>query len=153
MLRMRDLLRPKPKLQEGDPTEWQSELLRELESDPDDRQVIFVVDPEGGKGKTWLIGYYYTKYEDSQILGIGRRDDLAHAVDPTKRVFFLNVPRGHMERLQYGFLEQLKDRQVFSPKYDSRTKIMRHKVHVVVMCNEFPDLKAMTADRYNIKTI
>lgn len=42
---------------------------------------------------------------------------------------------------------------IFSPKYQSSVKIIAHKVHVVVFCNESPDYDKMTGDRYNIVTI
>ena len=54
-----------------------------------------------------------------------------------------------MEYLNYGFLESLKDRMVFSPKYESQMKLLPNKVHVVVLGNEAPDETKMTADRYN----
>lgn len=83
-------------------------------------------------------------------MSVGKRDDMAHAIDETKRVFIIDVPRGSMEYLQYSVLEMLKDKVVFSPKYESRTKIIPHNVHVVVMCNEQPDMNKLTRDRYNI---
>ena len=122
-----------------------------IHEDPGDRAILFYVDSEGGKGKTWFQRYMLTKFpDDVQILSIGKRDDVAHALDPRKRIFLFNVPRGGMEFFNYTTVEQLKDRMVFSPKYDSRTKIWKTKVHVVVFCNEEPDLIKMTNDRYVI---
>jgi hypothetical protein len=87
------------------------------------------------------------------LLAPGKRDDLAHAIDVSKSVFLFNVPRGSMEFLQYGVLEQLKDRVIFSPKYESTTKVILQKTHVVVFCNEEPDLTKMSADRYVIRNL
>jgi len=53
-----------------------------------------------------------------------------------------------MEYLQYSFLESVKDGMIFSPKYDSTTKFMEQKCHVVVMCNELPDISKLSRDRY-----
>ena len=114
---------------------------------------MFVVDPEGNKGKSWLTRYWFTKRTDMQRLSIGKRDDLAYAIDVTKRVFVFDIPRGSMEYLQYNILEQLKDQMMFSPKYESACKIINHKVHVVVFCNEEPDMEKMTQDRYKILRI
>lgn len=132
---------------------WQAELEQELEDPADDRKIIFFVDPEGNKGKTWFQQYYISKYSDGQVFSIGKRDDIAHSVSVNTRVFFFNVPRGGMEYLQYTILEQLKDRIVYSPKYDSRTKVLRFKPHVVVFCNEMPDLNKMTGDRYDMRDL
>lgn len=138
-------------LEEGPPNVWQGELEAELKNEADDRKVIFYVDPEGGNGKTWFCRYYLSNYQDGQMLGVGKRDDMAYAIDPTKRVFFVNVPRGGMEYLQYTILEQIKDRMVFSPKYESKLKIFAHKCHVIVFTNEEPDMNKMSGDRYEIR--
>lgn len=135
----------------GDPKEWQRELADRLTGSADDRTIEFIVDVEGGKGKTWFVKWYYQNHRDeTQILGVAKRDDLAHMVSESKRVFFINVSRGQMDFLQYSVLEMLKDRVVVSPKYDSRTKILKSVPHVVVMCNEVPDMSKLSSDRYKI---
>lgn len=142
---------PQPNIRDGTPRQWQAELETELSAEADDRSVRFFVDLDGGKGKSWFQGWYLTKYpQKTQILSIGKRDDIAHVIDPTKSVFFFNVPRGGMEYLQYTILEQLKDRIVFSPKYNSKTKFLSHVPHVVVFCNEMPDYTKMSVDRYQV---
>lgn len=142
---------PVPVLRDGDPNDWQRELAEQLDNDPDDRTVNFFIDEQGGKGKSWFQGWYLTKHpDDTQILSIGKRDDIAHSLDPSKSVFFFNVPRGQMEMLQYTILEQLKDRLVFSPKYDSRMKVLAKTPHVCVFSNETPDFSKMSEDRYVI---
>jgi len=101
-----------------------------------------------------LTQYWYSERpDDVQMLRVGKRDDFAYAIDPTKKLFVFDIPRGGMEYLQYTILEQLKDRVIFSPKYNSRTKIIRHKVHVVVFCNEDPDRNKMSRDCYYIINI
>lgn len=140
-----------PVFDDGPLRPWQQGLYDELEVDPDDRTVLFVYDSEGGKGKTWFQRYLLMKrLDDCQMLSVGKRDDIAHAIDVSRRLFLFNVPRGGMEFLQYTILEQLKDRCVFSPKYESRMKLIYHNVHVVVFCNEYPDMNKMTGDRYRI---
>lgn len=145
---------PAPVIRDGTPGGWQEELETELDGEPDDRSILFYVDPDGGKGKSWFQQYYISKYpEKAQVLSVGKRDDIAHYVDETKSIFFFNIPRGGMEFMQYTILEQIKDRMIFSPKYNSRTKILRSKTHVVVFCNEDPDHSKMTEDRYVIRNI
>lgn len=146
------LIQPTTTIRDGVPNDWQRGLIEAVDDEPDDRSVLFYVDPEGGKGKTWLQQYLMsTKPEEVQILGVGKRDDLAHAIDPHKRIFLFNVPRGGMEFLQYTILEQLKDRMIFSPKYQSQTKILDTNPHVIVFSNEEPDMEKMSTDRYIIQ--
>lgn len=133
---------------------WQCDLEAELKEEPDDRKVKFVVDHDGGKGKSFFIRWMYTSMpEKVQMLGIGKRDDIAFVVDKSKSIFLLNVPRGGMEFLQYTILEQLKDRLVYSPKYHGEMKILTSKCHVVVFCNEHPLMDKMSLDRYDILEI
>lgn len=130
---------------------WQLELESELTMEADDRTVMFYVDREGGKGKSFFIRWMYTTYPDKvQMLGVGKRDDLAFVIDKSKSIFLLNVPRGGLEFLQYTILEQLKDRTVYSPKYQGEMKVLQSKCHVAVFCNEHPDMEKMSQDRYKI---
>lgn len=142
---------PPVALQFGELRDWQRELEQRLETEPDDRVILFVIDAEGNKGKSWFQRYMFTKAPDKvQLLGTGKRDDIAYSIQESKSIFLFNVPRGGMEFLQYTILEQLKDRCVYSPKYQSQTKLFRHKVHVVVFTNEEPDMEKMSADRYEL---
>lgn len=144
---------PRPSLVVGELRDWQRRLVQMLEQPADDRKVIFVVDENGNSGKSWLTRYLYSERDDVQRLGVGKRDDLAYAIDETKSIFMFDVPRGGMEFLQYSVLEMVKDRMVFSPKYASCLKILRTNTHVVVLCNEEPDRNRMTSDRYVVMNI
>lgn len=115
------------------------------------RRIHFVVDPAGGAGKSWVCRWAISKYPDKvQVFRIGKRDDIAYAIDETKSVFLFDVPRGEMMYLQYSVLESMKDQQIFSPKYESASKILRTCPHVIVFTNEEPDMTKLTEDRYNI---
>ncbi|QUS52604.1 replication protein A [Mute swan feces associated circular virus 8] len=133
----------------GELRPWQRSLETDLMADPDDRRIYFVVDTQGGQGKTWFVRYWMSQNRDlTQILSIGKRDDLAYVIDESKRYFLFDVPRSCSEFLQYSVLEKLKDRVVFSPKYGSRTKFLNHLPHVVVFMNEHPDMTKLSRDRY-----
>lgn len=143
----------RPNLVDGTLRNWQSDLDRRIAEQPDDRKIMFVVDPDGNRGKSWLVRYWFSTRDDVQRLSIGKRDDLAYAIDVTKKLFVFDIPRGSMELLQYSILEQLKDRMIFSAKYQSTCKVIPHKVHVVVFSNEEPDRNKMSRDRYRIMRI
>lgn len=140
-------------LRQGELRPWQAALYGRLQEDADDRTVEFFVDRDGGFGKSWFCGYLVGRIDGVQVLGPGKRDDLAHCVEINTSVFLFNVPRGSMQFLNYGFLENLKDRMVLSPKYDSKMKILRKTPHVIVFCNEDPDMDKMSADRYIINAL
>jgi len=146
---------PTPQLVVGEPRDgWQSQLVDELCGQPDQRGIRFVVDPEGNSGKSWLCAYMLqTNPSVVQILKTGKEADMCYAIEESKCIFLLDVPRSRMEFLQYSVLEQLKDRMVFSTKYNSQMKIISHLPHVVVFCNEMPDMEKLSSDRYMITEI
>lgn len=141
---------PDPPLASHCLNDWQEDLNRILVLEPDDRSIIFVVDKAGNKGKTWFAKYYTSMHPDNtQILEFGKKADMAYALEPHIRHLFMNCSRQQLEFLNYSFLESVKDGMVFSSKYESQLKKLG-RVHVVVMMNEQPDMKALSLDRYKI---
>lgn len=155
VIKLIDTLHVKPTRQIGQPRDgWQRELEQQLDGQPDERSITFIVDGDGNSGKSWMARYMLKKEPmKTQLLRIGKRDDLAHSLDARKSIFIFDIPRGQLQYLQYNVLESIKDGYVFSPKYESVTKELDHNCHVVVMCNEAPDLTALTEDRYNVITV
>lgn len=146
-----DLIYPVIEEDPGEYRPYQQHLADLLSSDPDSRKIIFVVDPVGNTGKSWFVSKWFSENSDiSQQLCVGKRDDIAHVVDESKRVFLFDIPRSQSEFLQYSILEKLKDRYVFSPKYNSRMKRLDHRPHVVVFMNEEPDRNKLSTDRYHV---
>jgi hypothetical protein len=140
----------KPVLVDGPLRTWQHALNNRVNSEPNDRHIYFVYDPEGNQGKSWLTRYWLSTRDDAQFMSVGKRDDLAFSVKVDTTLFIFDIPRGHMQYLQYGLLEQLKNRLVYSPKYCSTTKVLKNTPHVVVFANEEPDMTALTPDRYRM---
>lgn len=146
---MVQLLSKPPKLGTDELRGWQLRFRDQLLGEPDDRRITFVIDPAGGKGKSYFVRYMLENFTNKvQRLSVGKRDDLAHAIDISRSIFLFDIPRQQLEFLQYSVLEGLKDRMLFSPKYESTCKILSHNSHVVVFTNEEPDMTKLTRDRY-----
>nr|WAE43040.1 MAG: replication associated protein [Cressdnaviricota sp.] len=129
---------------------WQQEMYDILKEEPDDRHVWWFFDEEGGKGKTAFakhcvsnLGAFYAPN--------GKTADLAYAYNGQRIVIF-DYSRTVQERINYEVLEQLKNGMVFSSKYESRTRVFKIP-HVVCFSNSLPDEKALSADRWRIKTL
>lgn len=155
LIEFRDTLCTRPAMEDADYYEWQDELAGRLQ-DPcvDNRSIEFYVDPVGGSGKSWFIRKFLSEHPDeAQMLSIGKRDDLTYAIDETKQIFLVSIPRESMEFLNYSVLEMLKDQLVFSTKYQSRMKILTRSPHVVVFSNEQPDRSKLTDDRFKITNL
>lgn len=153
-VRMLSLLGRKAAQGQQTPRQWQEELKDELEQYEDERKIIFVVDAAGNTGKTWFCKWYLDNHPDeAQYLDVSKKADMAYAINEAKPTILINVPRGSMEYLSYSLLESLKDRMVFSPKYQSRIKCFASTVAVVVFTNEHPDMNKLSADRYDIREL
>jgi len=134
---------------------WQQTLYATLALPASRREIIFIVDHTGNKGKSWFARYYHFLHpETTQILQPGKRNDMAFILETTTRVLFMDAPRAKQgEYLQYDFLEQIKDGMVSSYKYTCITKLFPEIVHVVVLMNEEPDMTKLSQDRYVIVNI
>lgn len=146
-----------PPVDDHELKEWQTYLWSELEKDPDDRSIVFVVDPQGNQGKTWFCKKWFSaNLDNSQILEPAKKADMAYSLRDDLRVLFVNLTRSFSKNEEqttylYSFLESVKDGLVFSPKYESGMKYLE-KCHVVVMMNEEPQ-RILSRDRYVILNI
>ncbi|MGL6008997.1 MAG: hypothetical protein ACRC1D_06015 [Culicoidibacterales bacterium] len=130
--------------------EWQEELLKKLEGDPDDRTIFFIVDQTGNNGKTWFAHWFASKNSDCQVMCPGKRCDMSYILRTDIRVLIIDAPRSKQgEWIQYDFLEDVKNGYVFSPKYESSIKRLKN-VHIVVLMNEPPDITKLSSDRFDI---
>jgi hypothetical protein len=130
--------------------DWQATLNSYLLMEPHQREILFVVDRVGDKGKSWFARYYCDLHENAQIIVPGKKADMAYIVGEDTRVFFMDCPRSKQgDYIQYDFLEELKNGYIFSGKYESRTKKFKQP-HVVVLMNETPDMEKLSTDRYKL---
>lgn len=130
---------------------WQQHLNQVLNGPADDRTIHFVVDIRGNSGKSWFAKYYSRNHEYVQIIKPGRAADMGFEVECSTRVFFIDCPRQKVAHFNYFVLEDMKDKCVSSPKYESCTKELWHDhVHVVVLMNQEPDRTIFSEDRYEI---
>lgn len=130
---------------------WQAWLNAKLNRDPNDREVIFIVDKVGNSGKTWFAKWYVSRHDHSQYICPGRRQDVAHLIE-SNRVYFMDCARSMSEFIPYHLIEEIKNGMVFSSKYQSHINELRTN-HIVVLTNEYPSMTKLSADRYKIKVI
>lgn len=135
---------------EGKPAvwrEWQQWLLEYLQRPADDRHILWVYDPSGGKGKSTLVRYLTTNHPDDYASLKGKVADMAYAYNSEGVVFF-DVPRTQLEHMDhlYAFAEELKNGSVFSTKYESRRKVFKSP-HVVFFANAMPSVGKWSNDR------
>lgn len=132
---------------------WQAEIIERLKLDAHPRKIFFYVDRTGGAGKSTFSRYLVAMFENVQIIRPGKVQDMAYELREDSRTVIVDVPRSSMEHVQYQFLEYLKDGTVPSCKYESCTKFYLKSLHVMVFCNEEPDMTKLSADRYDITVL
>lgn len=133
---------------------WQKYLLDQITPYVEDRRKIwFIVDPEGGKGKTTLAAWMVQKFD--ALIVEGCATNIFYAITQLKaskqmapRFIILNLARQSHNNVSYKALEQIKDRFFFSGKYESGMIQMRQSPTIVVFMNCHPDYNELTKDRF-----
>lgn len=143
------MFRPRPSFG-GILREWQETLCDELMKKPDDRKVLWYVDECGGTGKSWMARWCLCNMQADLYTG-GKVADVAYACTE-KSIQLFDLSREKSEFFSYDAIEQLKNGCIFSPKYESGLKVFAVP-HVVVFANWWPDMKKLSADRWEIRNL
>lgn len=127
---------------------WQQDLYAKLIRPANDREIIFVVDPIGNCGKTWFHRYYRDIFPTgiAQMIPNSNFREMSYHLNADIKVMFIDVRRSS-EKIDYNFLEAVKDGEVDSNKYTPYLKCLK-KVHVVVFTNHEPCMISLSRDRY-----
>lgn len=134
--------------------DWQRIVLGKLEAQGD-RKILFVVDEEGGKGKTVLSSYIERNLSGFGCGG-GKHADLAYIFAPwAEKCEYVAIDLTRTldaDYYPYHFMEDLKNGKMMSTKYNSKRVLFPYK-KVVVFTNQYPNMTKLSADRYEIYKI
>lgn len=137
---------------------WQKQLSDYTLTEPDDRTVIWIYDPDGGIGKTALLKYWMVNFPGKYIFcNGGKCADLINLVfnqnmDKCDTVVW-DLPRNRGGMVSYDAIECIKNGMIANTKYETGVKIFNCP-HVVIFANELPsDLNALSRDRWRIFTV
>ena len=109
---------------------WQMELMKHIDN-PSDRKILWVQGEKCGEGKTWFQKYVQSLLGRRRVVAGGidihcNSPSIAHALSKrplaTTDIFLFNIGKAqNREReVNYSFIEDLKDGNVFATKYDSK---------------------------------
>ncbi len=112
-----------------------------------ERQLLWVHDPDGNTGKTWLSKHLLALGGCFRATN-GKTKDIAFAYEgePT---FVMDLSRSLEEYVNYDILEQVKNGLIFSGKYESKHKVFRTP-KMLVLANFAPDKSKLSKDRWVI---
>jgi hypothetical protein len=131
--------------------EWQEVAINKLRNQSE-RQILFVVDEEGGKGKSVLAKHLMTE-EDAWACQGGKINDLMYAYDTMAKVVIFDMARcNNPDYYPWNFMENLKNGWFTSTKYKGGMK-MFPSPKIIVFMNEQPPRNKLSADRYDVFTI
>lgn len=149
-----ELTRKKPEPLEVELRDWQQQAVAKL-TNQSTRQITFVVDEVGGKGKT-LLASYLSRNLNAFRCGGGKHADLAYMWtkrEPTTEMVAIDLTRTlDPQYYPYHFMEDLKNGFMTSTKYTS-TSFEFPPQKVIVFTNQMPDKTKLSADRYEIYII
>ena len=135
---------------------WQQDAMKFFDS-PTERQVIWITDQSGGKGKTFFQKYVVGYFGRSRVATLDLRVKHANACNVLKKlplatidIFLFNDVRSQSgEDLNlYRLLEDIKDGQATTSKYDNDNIQFKTPNTVMIFSNKYPNLKKLTNDRW-----
>lgn len=136
---------------------WQQQVIDEIKTEPDDRKIVWIADPEGCIGKSKLCKWvmkYKLGYACTMMSCADTNNRIAER--GSERVYMIDIPRTKSKLLDmaevYSAIEGIKNGLISSGKYRGGDIVMDCP-HVYVFSNYFPKKEAMTGDRWEIRTI
>jgi len=138
---------------------WQRMLVEKIRGPISKRAITFVLDRDGGKGKTHLKTWLSMKKLACVVPVLSEPKDIAQLImskiKKTGKIptcFVLDIPRALKTTKHLAFmsaLESLKDGYVYDTRYSFTDQHMK-RPHVVVFCNKLPPVEALSADRIEV---
>lgn len=136
--------------------DWQKDICKVLEEEPDDRSIYWYWETEGNVGKTTFQKWYFMHHKHVLTLS-GKAVDMKNAiinyVEKNKdfpRVIFINIPRSVDDKyVSYTGIEEIKDMYFFSGKYEGGM-VCGPNPHVMVFSNREPVYYEMSIDRWKV---
>jgi len=145
---------PKPLkiLESGKFYDWQKNIIKICETEPNDRTVNYIWQKKGCKGKSALTKWLCVKM--NAILVGGSNSDMKFAIAKQcikgvpPEIVIIDLPRSS-KALSYRGIEEVKNGCFFSTKYESGMCIF-NSPHIFIFANVKPKLKMLSKDRWNI---
>lgn len=138
---------------------WQQDLVSTLETEADDRSVLWFWEPTGKVGKTALAKSWCIRNPATSLYLTGKANDMKSAIvsfldNPRNdlKVVFMDFTRTTENYVSWEGIEAIKNGIFFSGKYESRMCVF-NSPHVACFANFEPCTTALSADRWVVKKI
>lgn len=128
---------------------WQEDLLEVINSEPNNRQILWYVDTEGGKGKSEMTKELITQH-DAIVLGGRGVTDLYLYAQSKNKIAIWDLPRDKQMQEPYDAIEKIKDGYFTSTFRNPMFCQRDFPAHVIIFANYRPDESKLSADRWKI---
>lgn len=131
--------------------DWQSSLLDIVKQPANERTVIWIWSKMGAVGKSDMVKHLISVCNFEPLQNAPTRD-IACAWKGGNVVFDYSRSQQDSGLINYDVIEHIKNRLLFSPKYESATKMSEDFKNVFVICfsNKPPDVTKLSKDRWQI---
>lgn len=130
---------------------WQEELLSILNSEPDDRTIIWIWDEIGNIGKTTFMKYLMRFHNAIPLEG--KKNDILHvATEHESDIYVYDIERSLESYVSYGAIEKIKNGCWMSGKYEGGI-VDRNCPHLVIFANFKPEEQKLSYDRWFIRKV
>ena len=137
---------------------WQEEALKLIEK-PSERKIIWIMGRRGNEGKTWFQCYMEAYFGFHRVVRVDLRIKHANVCQVLKKrplgsidIFSFNDARSVSgeEFNLYRILEDIKDGQATTSKYDNDNIRFKTPNTVMVFSNQYPKVQNLSGDRWQI---
>ena len=135
---------------------WQQDAMKYFES-PTQRQVIWIRGNKGNEGKSWFQNYVQSFFGYHRVCRLDLRIKHANICNVLQKrtlgtidIFLFNDSRSVSgdELNLYRILEDIKDGQATTSKYNNDNIRFKTPNTVMVFSNHYPNLKKLSRDRW-----
>jgi len=134
--------------------DWQVNLLKIIDEEPDDRTIHWLWETVGNVGKSAMTKYLVANH--GALVCSGKAADMKYLIlkynekhGEYPELIIFDIPRTSLDYLSYSGLEEIKNGCFASTKYECDMVVMNCP-HVVCFANELPDMSKVSRDRWNI---
>lgn len=117
---------------------WQNLLIDYMNRDGSSREILFVSDKQGGRGKSFFCGYCLNMRDDVFICNNGSTADILYIYkDNIKKNILIDTQRdNHLEELNYKLIENITNLFFTSTKYESQVVHKPFKTNTIIFTND-----------------
>lgn len=131
--------------------DWQIQAIDKMKRQGD-RRITLIFDADGGVGKTTMARYCVARRIATYVPPLERSEDLmSFAMAKPSEGYIFDMPRSCSVKNASGMwsaIEQIKNGYIYDKRYQFRDMWI-DPPKIMVFCNDLPDWKALSEDRWD----